>query len=768
MLQQQHPPTVERSDSLSEAEKASQAIRSILGFIHRQYGVIAIAAAAMIAVGVVYVFTTPPRFTATATMLIDTQNAHLFQQASASDLAMGIDSGMVESQVEIIKSETIALAVIKKLNLIRDPEFIGPGGGLIGTFFSVVGNLFGANEPSSDFELTRRALGTFESRLDVRRVGLTYVIAISFQSLDPDRAAQIANAVSNAYIDDQLEAKYQTTRRAGTWLQERLHELREQASLAEEAVVAFKNKNDMVDAGGRTINEQQLAELNSQLVLARARTADARARVDRVQAVLTSNSPEAVVDATVADSLNSTVISSLRTQYLTLAARYEDWVPRYGINHLAVVNLRNQMQEIQDSIRNELQRIAETYKSDLEIAKQREDSVQKQLDQAVSRSQVTNEAQVALRELESNAESYQALYDNFLQRYMESVQQQSFPITDARVISWATRPLSKSHPRTPLVLAMATMLGLALGIAAGAWREFADRVFRTRNQVETLLQTDCIALIPALKKAGSKIAAKGRKTRAAGDIQASEKGQQTIVPAPGMFTEIVESPFSVFTEAIRSIKVAIDLSPVGTGCKIIGFTSSVPNEGKSSLAAAVARLAAHAGARTLLVDCDLKNPRLSRLLASKAAGGVLEVVMGQATLEKAMWSDDATDLKFLPAVVKGRLPHSSEVLASEQTRTFFDALRNSYDYIIVDFAPLIPIVDVRASTGLVDSYIYVVEWGKTRIDFVEQALGSAAAVYEHLLGVVLNKVNLRSLGRYDGRGYSYYYHGNYHRYGYTE
>lgn len=124
-------------------------------------------------------------------------------------------------------------------------------------------------------------------------------------------------------------------------------------------------------------------------------------------------------------------------------------------------------------------------------------------------------------------------------------------------------------------------------------------------------------------------------------------------------------------------------------------------------------------------------------------------------------------MSFLPAVMKSRLAHSSEVFASEQTRAFFDGLRENYDYVFLDLPPLMPIVDVRASTRLVDSYVYVVEWGKTRVDFAEQALNSARGVYEHLLGVVLNKVNLKSMGRYDG-GDSYYSHGNYHRYGYSE
>ena len=790
MLQPDHHPPVRSVESAPEVQTPSEIFQSILDFLGRQYRVIALAAAVMITLGFIYLLTAAPSYTATTAMLIDTKKIQLFQQQSMVN-DVPIDASSVESQVEILKSENIALAVIKRLHLTDDPEFVRPSGGPIGALLGLMTGWFASDEAPSEFELNRAAVGTFGSRLNIRRVGLTYVILIAFRSFSPDRAAEIANAVAEAYIDDQLEAKYELARRAGTWLQARLRELREQASTAERTVVAFKNKNEMVEAGGRTINEQQLAELNSELVLARSKTAEARARLDRVQAVLQSNSPEATVIATVADTLKNEVITKLRSQYLELARREADWTPRYGANHLAVVNTRNQMREIQNSIRNELQSIAETYKSDFEIAKQQEESVQKQLDLTVSRSQVSNEAQVALRELESNAQTYRALYDNFLQRYMESVQQQSFPITEARVISAATRPLGKSNPRTTLVLGLATMVGLALGIAAAAWREFADRVFRTAAQVETVLQTHCIALVPAVKEEARKDAiatlrhrirrsartARIKPSDQRGEIKPAvrvvknleplEGGPQTIAPVRGVYSTIVEAPFSAFAEAVRSIKIAIDQSPTVSGGRIIGFTSSIPNEGKSSVAAAVARLAAQTGARTLLVDCDLRNPSLSRLLSPRAAYGLLEVIRGQLRLEKGIWLDPVTNMRFLPTALKARFAHSSEVLASEQTRSFFESLRLSYDYIIVDSAPLMPIVDVRASTDLVDGFVYVVEWGKTRTDFVERALHSAKGVYEHLLGVVLNKVDLSAAGRYDGHG-KYYSHENYHRYGYTD
>ena len=150
----------------------------------------------------------------------------------------------------------------------------------------------------------------------------------------------------------------------------------------------------------------------------------------------------------------------------------------------------------------------------------------------------------------------------------------------------------------------------------------------------------------------------------------------------------------------------------------------------------------------------------------------MEVLKGESSLTQTVWVDPVTNLNFLPVaapeVLARRLVHSSEILASDQTREFFNGLRQSFDYIFMDFAPLMPIVDVRASTKLVDAYIYVIEWGRTRTDYVEEALRSARGVYERLLGVVLNKVDLASVGRYDGRGSSYYRNGNYHRYGYTE
>jgi succinoglycan biosynthesis transport protein ExoP len=829
---------ISREPRAPEILSAAATLQDLAGLVRRQFPVILFVTLLAMALTLIYVITARPSYTADAQLLIDANKLQVFQQQSILG-ENPMDNAQVESQVEVLKSENVALAVIKTLHLTEDPEFVGSGGGLLGTLFSSVFGLFGSDEANSETELNRRAIRAFQERLSVKRVGLSYVIQISFESYDAAHAAQIANEVADAYITDQLEAKYQATRRASVWLQDRIKELRDQVSVAERAVVEFKTKNNIVSTGGpdhRLIGEQQIAELNSQLVIARASTAEARARLDRIDAVLKADSPNVTVDATVADTLHSEVVTKLRSQYLELAARESDWSTRYGHDHLAVVNLRNQMGEIRNSIYQELKRLGETYKSDYEIAKQRQVGVEKELAQAVSQSQTTNTAEISLRELESTSQTYKTLYDNFLQRYTESVQQQSFPITEARLISSASQPTHKSHPRTLLDLVIASFGGMILGFGIGLLRDISDRVFRASEQVESLLEVNCIALLPLWAgdeqggKAGNSKVAPGpsdpkatarrqnerwtianllfsrssealRSLSLVSDLHGSIKstrvkidaikssltdedkpavtpssrefvtssaGPRTIVRSDNTPWPAVDAPLSRFTESIRSIKLAIDLNGGVKTNQIIGLTSSLPNEGKSTIAIALAQLMSQVGKRTILIDCDLRNPSISRTLAPGAKFGMFEVINGTASPEEVIWTDPSINMSFLPVVVKSRLAHSNEILSSAPTKALFEQLRKSYDYVVVDLPPLAPIVDVRAMTHLLDSFIYVIEWGRTRIDVVEHALGHAPDVYDNLLGAVLNKVDMNVFRRFAGGQESYYYNAHYGRYGYTE
>ena len=271
-------------------------------------------------------------------------------------------------------------------------------------------------------------MAAFADRLKVGRVGFSHVIEIGFSSRSPERAAQIANAVANAYIVDQLEAKLQANRTAATWLQERLQQLGEQSVAAERAVLEFKQQNNIVAADGKLMDEQQVTDLNGRLVAARAQTSDLLARLNRIETIIRMGTSDPTFEATVSDVLTSPILTNLRQQYLELTRRESEYSARYGRNHLAVVNLRNRIQDIRSSTLEELRRIAETYKSDYEIAKQRQQEIEKQLAESVSQAQTTNKAQVTLRDLESTAKGYRQLYETFLQRHTASVQQESFPI----------------------------------------------------------------------------------------------------------------------------------------------------------------------------------------------------------------------------------------------------------------------------------------------------------------------------------------------------
>jgi succinoglycan biosynthesis transport protein ExoP len=737
--------TTDSNFQTPETTSPAQAVTTFVQLVIRQFPIICIVAAVTTSLAVLYLLVTPPSYTAEAKIIIDTKRNPIFQQNTpVGDIQT--ESAIVSSQVEVLKSEKIALLVVNGLRLMDDPEFIGMGRGLRGMLNTLINSFFESDAVDTPEARTRRALDTFQDRMIARRVSITNVLEISFRSYNPDRAIQIANRIVTSYRDDQLESRSQSAKQTTSWLEDRLKDLREQALNAERAVVDFKANNNIIELSGRRMIEQQLSELNSQLVVARTRVSESQARLDRVETVLQSGIP----DATVTDTLNNQVVNRLRQQYLDLANREADWSQRYGPEHRAVAQMRDQMREIRNSISDELRRLAETYKSDYEISKQREEAIQAALAKVISQSQLTNQAQGKLGELESTAKTSRMLYDNMLQRYMESVQQQSFPVSEVRQITEATGPLKKSHPQNLPILAGSVISGVMLGFLFGVMSEIWRHVFRTRYEVNSRLQTNCIAIVPRNKSLVAKPERQGPRAAK------SAFGPRTIVSDQGFFWHVLDSPMSRFAESIRAIKLAIDTSDANRSHKIIALTSALPREGKSTVGTALAQLISHSGAKTILVDCNFRHSSLSRMITPNAKVGILEVISGAADLDDVIWTEPYTNLTFLPSVANNRLVNTHEILTSDATNALFNKLRSRYEYVIIDLSPLAPIVDARTTTQFIDSYILVVEWGRTRVEDVERALGDASAIRENLLGVVLNKANLRVLARYDSR------HSNYH------
>jgi succinoglycan biosynthesis transport protein ExoP len=731
----------------------------LLAAARRQARVVTVMSVAALLVGVAYTITAVPQYMATTDILIDSQKDKNALSASIAELTF--DTGAIDSQVEVLKSEKIALSVISALNLTSDAEFLGARGTLIGQALDLLRSAFDfsgwfvtreKSNAEEDAGLKRSAIARLKANLEVRRVARTYVLAVDYTSPDRNKASAIANAFAEAYLTDQLDAKFDATRRAAGWLQSRISDLKEESLASDFAIQKFKADNGIVVTGGDRpglMSDQQLTELNAQMVLARADTAKSEARYEQIQDLLKSGR----AGASVPDSLANPVVNDLREKYLNASKVEAQLESKLGGGHLQVINLRREMEEFQRLIYEELQRTAESYRSDAEVARAKEESLTLAMSGLVGANVETNQTLVQLRELEREAETYRALYQTFMQRYQEALQQQSFPVSEARVITSATPPAYPSYPKHGLVLALSLVIGAMGGSGLGALREYRDRVFRVASHVRDELGLDFLGMLQVV------------------DTLATVKGEndgtqdpKRIYPTNSLQRYSIDHPLSSFSETLRSAKVAVDLSLGDRRPKVVGVISVLPKEGKSTVAKNFASLLAHLGARSLLIDADLRNPGLTRDMARQADAGILEAIRGERSLRDLLLSEPDSGLFVLPAVVKKRVQHSSEILSSPGMRSVLAEAGAAFDYIVIDLPPLGPVVDVRAAASMFDAFLVVVEWGRTPRIMLQNVLAADNALFEKCVGVLYNKVNLKKVRLYENYGSKDYYYSRYSAY----
>lgn len=716
----------------------------IIDILRRQWPLILGITAVSIALVLAYLLTASPRYTAMARILMDTRQSQVLEKQMSSGGNALVDTGLVESQVELILSDNLLAAVVRKMNLVNDPEFNSGGGGIVSTLLSYLSQ---SGEAPSDERRVQSVVEAMQRSLKVDRIGTTYVFSVSYTASSPAKAAQLANAVADAYILGGLEAKYESTKRAGQWLQARSTELRDEATRADRAVQSFKAKNNIVGTSRGLMSEQELSDVNTQLIQAKAATAEARARMDRVRAVVEKD----VVQSTVSEALNNSVITRLRAQYLDLAAQYADWSSRYGINHQAAINLQSRMAELRKSIQDEVKRIADATQSDYEIARAREQTLQREIDNLVSQAATTSQVQVELRNLESTADTSRTLYNSFLERLQQATQQETFPITDARVIATATAPERKSSPKTLLLLAAGCIGGLLLGTASAFGYEMMSDVFRTPADVEDNLGIRCLGILP-------KVAAPPMRARGEPPPD-GEKPAGARNPAVSLASYVVTNPFSRYTETLRNVKVSIDAAQMHKEMKVIGIVSSLPKEGKTTVSANMAHLAAMTGHRTLLIEGDLHTCTLTRLLAPQATQGLIEALSNPEELGRYVQKLGVSGADFLPAAISNRMINSADVMSAGAMAALLAVARQHYQYVFIDLAPLMPVADARASSHLLDGLVYVIEWGRTRRGAVIESIGGSE-IYDKIIGSVLNRADqgeLRRIESYKGAYYTSYY-----------
>jgi capsular exopolysaccharide synthesis family protein len=350
------------------------------------------------------------------------------------------------------------------------------------------------------------------------------------------------------------------------------------------------------------------------------------------------------------------------------------------------------------------------------------------------------QAQVRLRELQREAEANRTLYESFLARYKEASAQESLEMPDSRVVTQADPPISPSFPKVPLTLGLALLIGLALGSLFALMADYLDRRIKTHEQAKASGLPSIAALPDISARELATLAKQGRA-----DLDRYDPRTTRLLPAglqPPLLRYAITQPMSQFAEAVRSIRFALQHAARIRTTQVICVTSALGGEGKSTLAANLALSLAAVGVKTLLVEGDLRNPQLSRLLCPGVRSGLLEVALAGMPLHQAILVDPESNLAFLPAPLPKDVALLTEFASSEGMSDVLKELRNHFDVILVDAPPLLPLIDGRALAEQADSVILAVRWDRTPQDLLLRAVELLAPVYDRIIGTVLTRVDL--------------------------
>ncbi len=719
-------------------------LRKFLNFFWRKWRFIASVTAAVLCVAVLFLADATPRYTASAQLLLDPQRDET-PGTEALVSALTLDQTTTDSQVTVMRSNVLLRRVVESQKLVSDPEFgFNPDTGptvfgrirqsIVGYF---VDRMAAPDALPRDQAIPPDILAAIEHlrrALTVERVGRTYVIGVSVTSVDPFKAARLANAVADAFIVDKLEARYASAQRATSWLGDRLEQLRTQLRESEEAVANYRAEHGLYHTGQTaTLKEQQLSELNAKLVAARAEAAEKKAKYDQVLALRANGGSAAALP----DVLRSQVITQLRAQEADVSRREADLVARYNDGHPAVVNVRAERRDIESALGAEIARIASNLKSEYDVAKAGADALEASIREVGGASNADDRVTVGLNELERTAFVNKTLFEDFLSRAKISQERSTFEVRDARLITQATPPAAPSSPRKVLTVAIGLIAGFLLGSGGAVAAEMLNQGFTTPREVEDHLDLPVLASIKRLS---------------AGDLTV----ERTALP---MARFLFAKPLSRYAEAIRSARTGIQMTDVDHIPKVIQVTSSIPNEGKSAISMSLAfSAAATSTQKVALVDADFRHPTLTRLFGLERNPGVVDLLLGTAGIADITHVDAQTGVHVFGGGSKTQNP--PDLLGSERMRAFIDTLRSRYDYIVVDTPPLGPVVDAAVLSHLADKVLFIVQWGKTAREVVADAVRQMPGDRK-VAGVVLNFVNEKEARKYGKYAYPYY---NGHRY----
>lgn len=648
------------------------------------------------------------KYDASVVLALDRGDQQLVRTAQSNKDTI-VDSPAVDTEVQVLLSPEVATAAVHNARLNTNRAFLA------------------ASAPDAVGPLSEAAAANIlRANLTVARQGLSYAINLGYRSRDPQVSAMVANAVADAYVSGQVQGEQNARSQDINMLRSRLDQLRGDVIKAEAAVASYRASADLVAVSNdSTIAQQELSTLNTELASAKAELAASQGRA----------SANAGENGTAVNS--SPVIRDLRTEVSTLEVKLAEQSSSLGPNHPDRVRTEAQLNSARQSLRREVARASAGVSSDVKVDSQRVGAIQAAIGGAKGRLLAGNNASVRLNELERVAESSRQLYQTFLDRYRVELATRGTEKSKAQVIARAQVPPRPSSPDLLVYMLGGGIAGVIAAVLLALTLEWRERGIRTRAEAEELTGYEVVSSLPDIA------------TMDEPDFHKDET-----LGVPDFLVEHKDSPFA---ESVRAIWTALKIGHKGQVARSVAITSSIPGEGKTSTAIALARSAALAGRRTLLIDCDVRRMGTTIALDLRGRPGLAEVLTGEARVEDVLVVDEASGAHVLPLNSTAQTP--LDIIHSDATATLFDRFRQEYDLVVLDIAPVIPVAEARALAAMADVTLMILRWRTTQRNVVRTALRELDRAGAHIYGLLLTQVDTRSsavLGE-EMAYYQYYY-----------
>ncbi len=658
--------------------------------------------------------TTPKEYQSTANIEITQDTADQFRV----DTSGGYDSGYIDvtkldTEIAILKSSTLAMKTILSLHLDRNKDFLPLGSNHVFDL-SKIGD--------------RHALiGIFEGGLAAARFGHTNILDLSCTARNPELAAKICNTLIDNYVEHNFSQNYAATEQVSEWLQKQLGDLKNRLEASQEHMLTVQKDIGLVGIDQtQSIVLSRLVDISHDVSQAETQRLVAQAKLITLQ-----SAPPDVLASLSGDS----VLTSLKERAGNLQAEYANLNARYGAKNPRLLENRAELDEVMRAIKQEQSTVITRAQQEVNAATENQDSLRRRLEQEKNSAYNGNskavEYSLARREYEAN----RALYDGLQQRLQEAGIIAGLHSSNIRPIDAADAPDFPSSPRRSVNLSMGLLCGLGFGLLLSFTIEALDTNIKSIYDIEERLGLPMLGVVP--------------------QVDAKLLSPETFVrdatsPLPGAWSRLAE--------AYRSLRTTILLARAGTPPQVILISSARPSEGKTSITTLEAIVFALNGARVLLIDSDLRRPSVHLRFRIANKVGLTSVLTGKSTLHDAIVPVDAVpSLHLLPAGPIAPMP--AELLGSLQMQRLIEGLRSSYDFILIDTPPVLTVTDAAVLVSISDGVVLVLRYAQSSRNVVARASEILLRSGAHLLGVVLNAVDLQSsdYAEYYGRAYNDYY-----------